>query len=217
MAGYSGKPLAQKLGIVAGSTVATIGAPANYQDLLGGVPDGVRFCQVNAQPQLIHYFCTERARLAKDLPVLRKRIRDDAMLWVSWPKKSAGLATTVTEDVVREVRSAARAGGHEGLRGGRDLVCSSPGGPTGEPEVDSATASCCITATVLERSRSDGLPERKLSQAPGRLSFPGDRATGEGVLRCQSRGCKTIDSLWNWRRDRAAAAGRGHRDEGGGG
>ena len=102
MAGYSGRSLAQKLGIVPGSAVAAIGAPANYRELLGPLPNGVRFCAINAQPQLIHYFCTERARLAKDLPVLRRKMRDDAMLWVSWPKKSAGLATTMTEDVVRE-------------------------------------------------------------------------------------------------------------------
>ena len=102
MAGYSGKPLAQKLGIVAGSAVAAVGAPANYRELLGLLPNGIRFCAVSAQPQLIHYFCTERARLAKDLPALRKTMRDDAMLWVSWPKKSAGVPTTVTEDVVRE-------------------------------------------------------------------------------------------------------------------
>jgi Protein of unknown function (DUF3052) len=102
MAGYSGKPLAQKLGIVAGSAMAMIGVPANYRALLGPLPDGVRFCTVEAKPHLIHYFCTERARLAKDLPALRNRMRDDAMLWISWPKKSAGVPTTVTEDVVRE-------------------------------------------------------------------------------------------------------------------
>ena len=103
MAGYSGKPLAQKLGIVAKSAVTAIAAPTNYRELLGPLPNGVRFCAVNSKPQLIHYFCTERAVLAKDLPGLRRKMRDDAMLWVSWPKKSAGLATTVTEDVVREL------------------------------------------------------------------------------------------------------------------
>jgi hypothetical protein len=102
MAGYSGKPLAQKLGIMTGTAVAAIGAPANYRELLGPLPNGVRFCAVDAKPQLIHYFCTERARLAKDLPVLREKMRDNAMLWVSWPKKSAGMSATVTEDVVRE-------------------------------------------------------------------------------------------------------------------
>jgi len=103
VAGYSGKPLAQKLGIVAGSAVAAIGTPGNYRELLKPLPHGVRFCAVNAKPQLIHYFCTERIRLAKDLPILRGKMHDDAMLWVSWPKKSAGLSTTVTEDVVREL------------------------------------------------------------------------------------------------------------------
>ena len=103
MAGYSGKPLAQKLGIVAGSAVAAIEAPANYRQLLKPLPNGVRFCAVNAKPQLIHYFCTERVRLAKDLPALRRKMRDEAMLWISWPKKNAGLATTVTEDVIREL------------------------------------------------------------------------------------------------------------------
>jgi hypothetical protein len=102
VAGYSGKPLAQKLGIAAESAVAAIGAPTNYLELLEPLPKGVRFCSVAAKPQLIHYFCTERSRLAKDLPGLRKKMRDDAMLWISWPKKSAGVATTVTEDVVRE-------------------------------------------------------------------------------------------------------------------
>jgi hypothetical protein len=102
VAGYSGKSLAQKLGIVAESAVAAIGAPANYLKLLGPLPKGVRFCAVAAKPNLIHYFCTERSRLAKDLPSLRKKMRDDAMLWVSWPKKSAGVPTTVTEDVLRE-------------------------------------------------------------------------------------------------------------------
>ena len=103
MAGYSGKPLAQKLGIVAGAAVAAIEAPANYRELLKPLPNGVRFCAVNAKPQVIHYFCTERVRLAKDLPALRLKMRDEAMLWISWPKKNAGLPTTVTEDVVREL------------------------------------------------------------------------------------------------------------------
>ena len=95
--------MSQKLGVVAGSTVAAIGTPANYQELLRPLPNGVCFCAVNAKPRLIHYFCTQRVRLAKDLPTLRRKMRDDTMLWVSWPKKSAGLPTTVTEDVVREL------------------------------------------------------------------------------------------------------------------
>ncbi len=102
-AGYSGKPLGQKLGIKPGFTVAAMNAPANYLALLDPLPDGVRFGGEREAPQVIHYFCTERERLARDLPRLRKTMDDNAMLWVSWPKKSARLPTTVTEDTVREI------------------------------------------------------------------------------------------------------------------
>ena len=103
MAGYSGKSLAHKLGIKPGFVVAPIAPPANYRELLQPLPQGVRFCAASEKPQLIHYFCTKRERLTRDLPKLRKTMRDDAMLWISWPKKSALVPTTVTENVVREV------------------------------------------------------------------------------------------------------------------
>lgn len=103
MAGYSGKSLPQKLGIKPGFALAAINPPAGYGELLGPLPEGVRFRAIREKPQLIHYFCTEQKRLAKDLPQLRRTMRDDAMLWVSWPKRSARLPTTVTEDVVREI------------------------------------------------------------------------------------------------------------------
>ncbi len=102
-AGYSGTPLAQKLGIKSGFAVAAINAPRNYRRLLAPLPPKVRFCSVQATPEVIHYFCTERARLTKDLPVLRGQMGETAALWISWPKKSSGLATTVTEDVLREI------------------------------------------------------------------------------------------------------------------
>jgi hypothetical protein len=70
--------------------------------LLRPLPEDVRFCATSEKPEVIHYFCTERKRLAKELPRLRRTMRDDAMLWVSWPKKGARVPTTVTEDVVRE-------------------------------------------------------------------------------------------------------------------
>ncbi|HEY3663600.1 MAG TPA: DUF3052 domain-containing protein [Chthoniobacterales bacterium] len=103
MAGYSGRSLPQKLGIKLGCSMAVIEPPANYLELLDPMPEGVRFCTKRENPDLFHYFCTKRERLARDLPRLRKLMRDDATLWVSWPKKSAGLPTTVTEDTVREI------------------------------------------------------------------------------------------------------------------
>ena len=83
--------------------MAAIEPPADYRELLQPLPEGVRFCAPSDKPHLIHYFCTERVRLGRELPRLRKTMREDAMLWVSWPKKSSLLPTTVTEDVVREV------------------------------------------------------------------------------------------------------------------
>jgi hypothetical protein len=103
VAGYSGKPLAEKLGIKSGFTVASIDPPLNYRELLGPVPANVRFGKVADKPELIHYFTTDRSRFSADLPLLRSKMRDTAMLWISWPKKSSGRPTDMTEDVVREI------------------------------------------------------------------------------------------------------------------
>lgn len=103
-AGYSGTPLAKKLGIVAGTRVVPIGAPAAYRDWLAPLPEGVTFGRaVDARTPVVHVFTTERAVLTRELTRLRDRIAPDAMVWVSWPKKSAKVATDITEDVIRAV------------------------------------------------------------------------------------------------------------------
>jgi hypothetical protein len=104
MAGYSGTPLAQKLGIKPDSTVVLIGAPANYRKLLGAPARSVTFTtRANANSSFIHLFVRKRRELEGKLARLRRKIADTGTLWVSWPKKSAGLETDVTEDVVRGV------------------------------------------------------------------------------------------------------------------
>jgi len=104
MAGYSGTPLAQKLGIKPDSTVVLIGAPANYRKLLGAPARSVTFTtRANANSSFIHLFVRKRRELEGKLAQLRRKIADTGTLWVSWPKKSAGLETDVTEDVVRGV------------------------------------------------------------------------------------------------------------------
>jgi hypothetical protein len=104
MAGYSSKPLAQKLGIKPATTVFVINEPANYRELLGDGADGVEFSdRVTSNPDLIHFFITRRSGLEKQLNRLRSKIRDTGALWVSRPKKSAGVSTDVTEDVIREI------------------------------------------------------------------------------------------------------------------
>jgi hypothetical protein len=76
--------------------------PANYARLLAPIPDGVVFSsRASATTDLAHIFATRRVDLAKRLPALRKKLRPDAALWVSWPKRGAGVETDISEDVVR--------------------------------------------------------------------------------------------------------------------
>ena len=100
--GYSGTPLAQKLGIKAGDRVLLEGAPAHYRALVAPLPDGVRFVKQAANSiEMIHFFTKSSAELKKRLPGYRQLIAEHGMIWVSWPKKTAKIPTDVTEDVVR--------------------------------------------------------------------------------------------------------------------
>lgn len=102
-AGYSGTPLARKLGIQAGSTLWTLSAPEGYEDWLAPMPEGVtRAKQPSATVDVAHVFLVEREDLAHQLKALRVKLRDDAALWISWPKKASRVPTTITEDVIRE-------------------------------------------------------------------------------------------------------------------
>jgi hypothetical protein len=104
VAGYSGTPLPKKLGIKAGGKVHLIGPPAGYRKLLTPLPETVEFVPAfSATTDMIHVFSTRKAQLSKALPAIRKKMRADAVVWVSWPKKTARVATDLTEDVVREV------------------------------------------------------------------------------------------------------------------
>ena len=103
-AGYSGTPLARKLGIAEGSTVLPKGAPDDYRALLAPVPDGVTFVsRLSKKVDIVHLFTTSRAELARELTAVRRTMREDAAIWVSWPKRTAKVPTNVTEDVIREV------------------------------------------------------------------------------------------------------------------
>ena len=104
MAGYSGTPLPQKLGIKPGLMVVTINAPANYRRLLGQLPDHVNFSnRVTANSMFVHLFTSKRNELQRRLSILRNKLSDNGAVWVSWPKKSSGISTNVTEDVIREI------------------------------------------------------------------------------------------------------------------
>jgi hypothetical protein len=103
-AGYSGTPLAKKLGIRASCCVLLLDAPPELMALLDPLPDDVRFeREVGPDVDIVHLFVTHREILVQRLNVLRTQLRPDAALWISWPKKSARVPSTVTEDTIREV------------------------------------------------------------------------------------------------------------------
>lgn len=103
-AGYSGTPLVKKLGIKPGATVLLVSAPADYISSLHELPGGVVFAKRLADNvDLVQHFTTQRSELAVQLARYREVLRSDAVVWVSWPKKAAKVATDITEDTVREV------------------------------------------------------------------------------------------------------------------
>jgi len=104
MAGYSGTPLAKKLGIKESGNVLAVGAPNEYRAMLEPLPKGVTFQpRLMASTDIVHLFTTKRAELEKSLARYREELRPDGMVWVSWPKKAAKVATDITEDTIREV------------------------------------------------------------------------------------------------------------------
>ena len=103
-AGYSKRSLAEKLGIGPGATVVALGAPSNYAALIAPLPDGTSLrARLTPGARFIHQFARRRAELETAFPRLAKALADDGTLWISWPKKASGVATDLTEDVLREV------------------------------------------------------------------------------------------------------------------
>jgi hypothetical protein len=103
-AGYSRKPLAQKLGIKDGCSLAFLNAPDGYSSLLGRLPDGVTVARgARGELDFIQLFVTERAILERELPGLKERLKQKGMIWVSWPKASSKTRTDLSDLVVRDV------------------------------------------------------------------------------------------------------------------
>ena len=102
--GYSGTPLSRKLGLVEGMNVFVVDAPSTYASIVPALPTGVRFVsRASRTVDLSHVFATRREELQQRLAKLRAVLRDDAIIWVSWPKKASKVATDITEDVIRDV------------------------------------------------------------------------------------------------------------------
>ena len=103
-AGYSGTPLARKLGFKAGQTVAYVNPPEGFDELVGELPDGVRvLTTLDGPPDMVICFCLQRRILEQRLKAMRRAMAPDGMLWVAWPKRASKVETDMTEDVVRDV------------------------------------------------------------------------------------------------------------------
>ena len=103
-AGYSGTPLAKKLGIVAGSTIAIIAEPDDFRDLLAPAPDGVVFrTSLRGHVDVAVHFVTRRADFERRIEAAGRAIFPAGGLWIAWPKRASKVPTDMTEDVVREV------------------------------------------------------------------------------------------------------------------
>jgi hypothetical protein len=102
LAGYSGTPLANKLGIKEGQNIAFINVPGHYFDLFTDLGQINRVKEGNKKKDLVHYFVTKQEQLIKDLPPLKKSIEQNGCIWISWPKKSSKVKTDITEDIIRK-------------------------------------------------------------------------------------------------------------------
>ena len=104
MAGYSGTPLAKKLGIKEQAKVVAVDAPKGYRELLEPLPASVQLsAKIDKTTDIVHVFSTKKSQLSRALASYREKLNPSAVIWVSWPKKSANLPTEITEDIVREV------------------------------------------------------------------------------------------------------------------
>ena len=107
--GYSGTPLARKLGIRPEARLALVNAPDGFDDTLGELPPGVvvRRRAAGVRFDVIVAFCGHRARLERGLPGWRTVLDEAGGLWIAWPKRASGRDTDLGEGVVRELGLAA--------------------------------------------------------------------------------------------------------------
>jgi hypothetical protein len=101
--GYSGKPIWQKLGLAAGTRVLVRHAPSDYAKIVGLPANEIAFASPRGAFDLAHVFATSAKTLDSEINALAKRLTAAGVIWASWPKKSAKVATDITEDTVRKI------------------------------------------------------------------------------------------------------------------
>jgi Protein of unknown function (DUF3052) len=102
--GYSGTPLAKKLGLKEGFKIRLVNQPDYYFELFIDLPENIEILKdKKTKKNLIHYFTKEAKDLHKDIVSLRNEIEQNGMIWISWPKKASKIVTNITEDVIRDL------------------------------------------------------------------------------------------------------------------
>lgn len=101
-AGYSGTPMAKKLGIKQGFIIRLINKPDYYFDLFTDLPGDLNAAdEIGDGVDFVHFFTKSQSDLIKTLPVLKGQIKKNGIIWVSWPKKASKVATDVRDDIIR--------------------------------------------------------------------------------------------------------------------
>ena len=107
MAGYSGTPLVKKLGIKPGFNIALVSAPPGYANTLDLPPDVTIDSRSGKPLDFAQLFVKSEKELKTELSEYAKRLNASGMIWVSWPKKSSGVATNLSGNIVRDLGLAA--------------------------------------------------------------------------------------------------------------
>lgn len=105
MAGYSGTPLAKKLGLKEGFRVGFVNAPKGFQQELGSLPSDVKICVARLPKplDLILFFADSQQKLKREFPTLAQKLTKNGMLWIAWPKKASGIVTDLSDNSVRKI------------------------------------------------------------------------------------------------------------------
>ncbi len=103
-AGYSGTPLAKKLGIKPGFVCWFHDAPEHYFDLFEDLPQDLQILgELTNEIDFAHLFLTEKDQLAEVLSKVKPHLKKNGLIWLSWPKGTSKISTNVNREVIREV------------------------------------------------------------------------------------------------------------------
>jgi hypothetical protein len=104
VAGYSATPLPQKLGIREGARVALVRAPDGFAGTLAPLPDGVKVrSRLGGTVDVVVFFATRRSELERRFSTMARALEPNGGLWIAWPKRTANVATDLSENVIREI------------------------------------------------------------------------------------------------------------------